>query len=224
MLNRVGDQFVQRTKVLHFRDKMYISWQPAIGPLPQGWVEEADGTLRVQCQPEHLGKEVEYETSPVYPGASPNLFSYEEQFELDDTSALFHLVLVPRYLPRLESIQPFPTYARPEGERFVMGWTWRSGVWFSFLFEAVSPETFNTKADILRRAVVKGQHAALNDEEELGSIGMLLSTWQSNLRFLEQQAALYGLNVPVRLHNELEHAKEQIAALGKRIADIRSRA
>lgn len=222
VLQREGDQFIQRNEVSRFGDKVYVAWcRSPKGPLPPGWVAQADGTLRVQFRPDRWLDHVEHETTPVDAGEEPGSFSYEEQFDMPyGEPGLFHLVLPPRHLPRLDSLQPLPAYARPEGERFVMGWIQQARTWIRFTFEEVAAESFSKKAARLRQAIVRRQSAAVGHEEELGSIEAQLRTWQGNLCFLEERAALYGIDVPLYLHNQIEQARAQIAALTRRRATL----
>jgi Effector-associated domain 8 len=57
-------------------------------------------------------------------------------------------------------------------------------------------------------------------EEERNSLIKQLRQWKSNQRYLEEQASLHGVAVPLSLHNELEEAKRQIAILEERIANL----
>ena len=218
VLIREEDQFVQRNEVFQFEDEVYVAWcRSPRRELPPGWETRADETLQVRYQPDRWREYVEHETSPVYPESDPNLFSYAEMFDVGyGMSALFHLVLPPRHLPHLESFQPFPSYARSENDRFVLGWIRQSNVWIRFTFAEVATETFAAQATALRRAVVQQQAMHLEGEAELSSIEAQLRTWQGNRRFLEEKAAKYGLDVPIHIHNELEEARAQIAALESR--------
>lgn len=63
--------------------------------------------------------------------------------------------------------------------------------------------------------------ATLSDEDfkekERNSLVKQLRVWNDNRRLFEEQAAVYGISVPVDLRNNLENAKKQIAALEARI-------
>lgn len=218
VLVREEEQFVQRNEILQFEDEVYVAWcRSPRRDLPPGWETRADETLQVRYQPDRWREYVEHETSPVYPESDPNLFSYAEMFDVGHgMSALFHLVLPPRHLPRFETFQPFPSYARSERERFVLGWIRQSNVWIRFTFAEVTAEAFAEQATALRRAVIEQQATVLEDEAELPSIEAKLRTWHGNRRFLEEKAAKYGLDVPIHIYNELEEARAQIAALESR--------
>jgi len=59
---------------------------------------------------------------------------------------------------------------------------------------------------------------------ELESLKRQLEIHLRNLRILEEQAALYGpLDVPLELHNEIEHVNKGIDHLEKRIAELERR-
>jgi hypothetical protein len=219
VLERNENQFLQRNEIIQFNHEVYVTWcRPAKGPVKLGWIEHADGTLRAQHQHSDIANSVVYETNPVNEGVSPSVFSYAEQFDMGDpgTSMLFHLALPPLYMPKLESIEPFPTYARAEGNRIVMGWIRQPRTWFRFEFEQVSPKIFDSKAGILRRAVVNGQAKNLESEQDLESIDRRLRMWTENVQVLQQQAAEYGSLVPADLREEIKDAKTQVTELGKR--------
>lgn len=50
------------------------------------------------------------------------------------------------------------------------------------------------------------------------SLARQLSIHRSNLAALEEQAAIYGIRVPLELHNEIEHARRQIEQLEQMLA------
>ncbi|MFQ5578903.1 MAG: hypothetical protein ACE5G8_18140, partial [Anaerolineae bacterium] len=178
------------------------------------------GTLRIQRPPDQWGHTVSMDTNPVDPADEPGRFTYAELLDLGDPSALLHLVLPPNYLPQAGTIRPFPTYARPDGDRLVMGWVWRPGVWTRFQFGPLAPAQFGAAANRVRRRVTQGQQAALESEQELQSIETQLRIWYGNRRLLEEQKAQFGLEIPLRLHNELANANAQIEALAARRAAV----
>ena len=224
VLSREGDQFVQRNEVFQFEEEVYVAWcRSPRRELPSGWTAQAAGTLQVRYQPERWREYVAHETDPVYPQAEAGLFGYEQMFDLEGLSGLFHLVLPPRHLPQLESLQPLPNYARREAERFVLGWIRQGRVWTRFTFAEVPADSFARQANVLRRAVVTQQAATVEHEAELASIEAQLRTWHGNRQFLEEKAANYGLDVPVHVHNELEEARSNFAALEERQAALRGR-
>lgn len=49
--------------------------------------------------------------------------------------------------------------------------------------------------------------------EQLAHLTALLRQHQANIQYLEQQAAIYGSDVPLDLHNKLEAAREQFATV-----------
>ena len=224
VLDREDDHFVQRNQFLVFGDEVFVAWCRSVPErMPAGWTLLADGTLRARYRPEGVARSDESTTSPVDSLDEPGTFRYAELWDmgrLEDVSALFHLALPPGHLPRLGTVEPFPMYARLEGERFVMGWIWEPDVWIRFTFEEVPPDVFSDDAVRLERLVKEGQEAARAAASDYISLQTQLRTWRSNLNYLEEQAALYGARVPVDIHNQVEHARAQIADVEQRIAEL----
>jgi Effector-associated domain 8 len=77
---------------------------------------------------------------------------------------------------------------------------------------------------VLKRDTHVGQSpTSLSDEDsekERNSLIKQLHTWEGNRRYIEEQIADYGSEAPVSLHNQLKHAKEEIASLKERIANL----
>lgn len=220
------DGFVQQNQVFYFEEEVYVAWCHAPREVASpGWSMVAAETLRIQRPAEYLHPGAEFRTEPVYPEDEPGRFTYAERFDLGGGDpGLFHLVMPPGYLPLGDSFQPRPTYARPQGDRFVMGWIWQPGIWFRFEFEAVSPDDFTRKAKRLQRRLIQDQAASPEPEtdylSDYLSIETQLRTWVGNRQFLEEQVANFGLQVPLHIHNELENAKAQIARLENRRANL----
>ncbi len=86
----------------------------------------------------------------------------------------------------------------------------------------VVPTRLNTQA--LNRNTDVGQSPSSlsgdGSEEERNSLLKRLHIWEENRRYVEEQAAQHGSEVPVWLHNELEEARRQIAILKQRIANL----
>jgi hypothetical protein len=57
--------------------------------------------------------------------------------------------------------------------------------------------------------------------EELQSLRRQLETHKKNLLKLEEQAATYGIDVPLRLSNQIDHGKKEIARIEEQIAQLK---
>jgi hypothetical protein len=61
----------------------------------------------------------------------------------------------------------------------------------------------------------------MGTDEELQSLRRQLGIHKKNLLRLEEQAATYGMDVPLRLSNQIDHEKEEIARIEKQIAQLK---
>lgn len=224
LLERRGDEFVQRNEVSLFDDVVYVAWCRSPRGETPGWETQADGTLQVQYRADCWGQHLTHQTSPVDLEDESGVFAYTEMFDLPaGEPGLFHLVLPPHHLPRPATLELLPDYVRTEGDRLVMGWIRQFGDWIRFTFEKVEPDTFIGQAANLRRSITRRRRVLLEQEAELASVENQLRTWHGNRRFLEEQAANYGLRIPVDLQNDLQFARTQIANLEERREALRCR-
>jgi hypothetical protein len=61
----------------------------------------------------------------------------------------------------------------------------------------------------------------MGTDEGLQSLRRQLETHKKNFLRLEEQAATYGIDVPLRLSNQIDHEKEEIARIEKQIAQLK---
>jgi hypothetical protein len=61
----------------------------------------------------------------------------------------------------------------------------------------------------------------MGTDDELQSLRRQLETHRKNLLRLEEQAATYGIAVPLHLSNQIDHEKEEIARIERQIAQLK---
>jgi hypothetical protein len=217
VLEQRGDQFVQHNQVLNQDEKAFLSWtRPPAGPLPDGWTTLAEGTLRAaRVQWEQL---IEYEVCPVEVGRDPGTFTYGYHYDSPGVPSVFHLLLPANHVPRIDRISPLPAYARVHQDRLILGWIQPEMEWFRFVFGAAERGTFEALATAVCDYVEGGNGSAPNlSGIRTQSLERQHEIRRRNLEYLEERAALYGIDVPLWLHNQLGDAQAELAGVEQRL-------
>lgn len=211
-INEQDGKFFQDTQSFQFWDDVYISWcQPLANELPDGWISFADGTLHAQYRTEYIPPPVHSSISPIKPDENAGIYRYSDAVYLGREGGLYHLVLPMMYLPIWDTVQPFPTYALPHKNRFVLGWIIEKPTRFNLNLIKADSKLFEQQARALQEIVDRGQDAFIERQREQESLNKQLFILRGNRQLFQEQAVNYGLAVPVILHNELQHVYEQIA-------------